>query len=287
MSGRVQLILAATLPVMLAGHHGRWRCRTPTLPTCTRSRRTAGPRSRPAAAVLVWGFAGWEAVTSLAADFRQPAPDRAPGDRDRGTSSSACCTSLIAATSILVLGPRTGTTPAPLAELLAIAVGGPVKVITAVIAVLLTFGAMNAYFAGASQARAPPWAGTARCPSWLAHGSEVGDVPRRSLAVARRDGRPRPGRGHASAGSTSRQSVLITTGSFVLVYILGTASAVKLLPRRSWVRAGAMVALVSAIALMVITGWYVLWPLVVAGAALVYTWRRTRRQVRQQPSAIS
>jgi hypothetical protein len=29
----------------------------------------------PAAAVLVWGFARWEAVTSLAADFRRPARD--------------------------------------------------------------------------------------------------------------------------------------------------------------------------------------------------------------------
>src|SRR5258705_10028921 len=29
----------------------------------------------PAAAVLVWGFAGWEAVTSLAGDFRRPRRD--------------------------------------------------------------------------------------------------------------------------------------------------------------------------------------------------------------------
>ena len=32
----------------------------------------------PAAAVVVWGFAGWEAVTSLTADYRNPARDVPP-----------------------------------------------------------------------------------------------------------------------------------------------------------------------------------------------------------------
>src|SRR4029450_5118783 len=57
----------------------------------------------------------------------------------------------VAATSVLVLGPALGSSPAPLADLLAVGVGGPVRGVTAVVAVLLTVGAVNAYLAGASR----------------------------------------------------------------------------------------------------------------------------------------
>jgi hypothetical protein len=67
--------------------------------------------------------------------------------------------------------------------------------------------------------------------------------------------------------------VLLTTGSFVLVYVLGTAAALRLLPRGTWSRRAAVVALASAIALVFLTGLYMLWAVVVAAAALVYEWR--------------
>lgn len=57
----------------------------------------------------------------------------------------------IASASLLVLGDRAATTDAPLADLLAIGVGGQVRVLTAVVAVLLTLGAMNACYAGAAK----------------------------------------------------------------------------------------------------------------------------------------
>ncbi len=136
----------------------------------------------PAAAVLVWGFAGWEAVTSLAADFRRP-------DRDlrRATAIAILVVGVlylaIATTSILVLGPGGRVTIRRRCRICSrIAVGGPVKKITALIALLLTIGAMNAYFAGASKLGAALGRDGA-LPSWFAKGSEVGEVPRRSLSV--------------------------------------------------------------------------------------------------------
>ena len=82
-------------------------------------------------------------------------------------------------------------------------------------------------------------------------------------------------------GVSTRSIVLLTTGSFVLVYVLGTAAAVKLLPRRSWSRRSAVVALASSLALLVMAGPYLLWPLGLAAVALVYlagrTWRTRRR----------
>jgi amino acid efflux transporter len=221
----------------------------------------------PAAAVLVWGFAGWEAVTSLAADFRRPARDV-----PRATAIAIVVVGLlylgVATASLLVLGAATATTDAPLAELLAIGVGGQVRVLTAVAALLLTLGAMNAYFAGAAKLGAALGRDGA-LPTWFARASSAGEVPRRSLAVV-------SGLSGlavaavAAAGVGPRPLVLLTTGSFVLVYVLGTAAAVRLLPRGTWSRRGAVVALAAVVVLIFMTGVYVLWSLVVALAALGY-----------------
>ena len=89
-----------------------------------------------AAALLVWGFAGWEAVASLAGDYRRPARDV-----PRATAIALVVVGTLylalAATSLMVLGPATGSSEAPLSDLLAAGVGGEVRVVTAVVAVLL------------------------------------------------------------------------------------------------------------------------------------------------------
>jgi amino acid transporter len=157
-----------------------------------------------------------------------------------------------------VLGPATATTEAPLAELLAIGVGGQVRVLTAAAALLLTLGAMNAYFAGSAKLGAA-LARDGALPAWFARGSSAGEVPRRSLAViATLSGASLVVAG--AFGVSTRSIVLLTTGSFVLVYVLGTAAAVKLLPRRTWSRRAAVVALASSLALLVMAGPYLLWP---------------------------
>ncbi|HEV8164161.1 MAG TPA: amino acid permease [Actinomycetota bacterium] len=276
-SGRVQLGLAVLLVTLLLAAtltslpHADLANLTPFAPH-------GWAAIAPAAAVLVWGFAGWEAVTSLAADFRRPARDV-----PRATAIAIVVVSVlylaVAAASLLVLGPATATTEAPLAELLAIGVGGEVRVLTAVAALLLTLGAMNAYFAGSAKLGAA-LARDGALPAWLARGSSAGEVPRRSLAViATLSAASLVAAG--AFGVSTRSIVLLTTGSFVLVYVLGTAAAVKLLPRRSWSRRSAVVALASALALLVMAGPYLLWPLGLAAVALVYlagrSWRSRRR----------
>jgi amino acid efflux transporter len=269
-SGRIQLALAGLLIVLLltatitALPHAHLRNLHPFAPH-------GWLAIAPAAAVLVWGFAGWEAITSLAADFRHPARDL-----PRATAVALVVVSVlylgVAATSVAVLGPADGTTQAPLASLLSIGTGANTKVISAVAAVLLTLGAMNAYFAAAAKTGAALGRDGA-LPAWLAQGSEAGQVPRRSLAVLA---------GMAflalavvfTTGASARQAALVTTGCFVLVYILGTAAAVRLLPRRSWPRRAAAAALAAVIVLLVITGVYALWAVLIAVAALCYQWRR-------------
>jgi amino acid efflux transporter len=269
-SGRLQLALAALLVTLLLAA---------TLTALPHARldnlRPFAPHGwlaiGPAAAVLVWGFAGWEAVTSLAGDFRRPARDL-----PRATAIALAVVGLlylgVAATSLLVLGPATGSSPAPLAELLAIGVGGHVRVLTAIVALLLTLGAMNAYFAGAAKLGAALGRDGA-LPPWFARGSSAGEVPRRSLTVV-------AGLSSlalalvAAARVGPRASALLTTGSIVLVYVLGMAAAVRLLPRGSWSHRAAVVALASVVVLLFLTGVYMLWALVVALAALGYESRR-------------
>ena len=45
-------------------------------------------------------------------------------------------------------------------------------------------------------------------------------------------------------------SVLLATGAFTVVYVVGTAAAIRLLPRGTWARRGAVVSFVSVVALL-------------------------------------
>jgi amino acid efflux transporter len=219
-----------------------------------------------AAALLVWSFAGWEAITHLAGEFRHPARDL-----PRATHLAVAIVSLLylglAGATVLVLGPGAATSRAPIAELLALGLGGRIQVLTALAALLLTLGAMNAYFAGAAKLGAALGRDGA-LPAWFASGSSAGAVPRRSLAVV-------SGLAGlslcitAAAGLGPAPLVLLTTGSFVAVYALGAAAALRLLPTRGERRV-ALVALAAVSGLLLMTGRYMVWPLLLAGAALLY-----------------
>jgi amino acid efflux transporter len=231
-----------------------------------------------AAALLVWAFAGWEAVSSLAADYRRP-----ERDLPKATAITVVVVGVlylaIAGTSILVLGSAAGASAAPLSDLLALGIGGPVRAITAVVAVLLTIGAMNAYFAGAAKLGAALGRDGA-LPVWFARGSAAGEIPRRSLLVVS---------GLAllslaafvALGLDIEALVLLTTGAFSLVYAVGTASALRLLPGRTWAHRAALGALVAVVGLLVLTGVYLVWALALSAAALAYDGyaNRTRRKL--------
>jgi Amino acid transporters len=221
----------------------------------------------PAAALLVWSFAGWEAITHLAAEFRRPRRDL-----PRATAAAVVIVGvlylLVAFATVAVLGGAAARTTAPLGELMAIGLGGNARRLAAAAAVLLTFGTMNAYYAGAAKLGAALGRDGA-LPGVLAEGSVAGEVPRRSLAV-------NSAMSFAAlaivivTGLGSRPLVLLTTGSFVAVYAIGVAAAIRLLPRRSLGRAAAITALIAVIALLLMSGVYLVWPLVVTGAALLY-----------------
>jgi amino acid efflux transporter len=271
-SGRAQLVIAGTLAVLLlitvvtALPHARIGNLTPFAPHGWAAVGTA-------AAVLVWGFAGWEAVSSLSAEYRHPRRDV-----PRATITAVVVVGVlylaVAGTSVLVLGPGLGASQAPLADLLAVGVGGPVRVLTAVVAVLLTIGAVNAYLAGASRL------GVALARDGALPARLVG-TPRRSLTLVTVGGL-----GSALLPLSLHTSMLLVTGCFTLVYVLGTAAALRLLPA-GWARRGAAVAFVAVAGLLVLTGPPALWSLAVAAGAVGYrSWavRRSSSPKRVSPS---
>lgn len=233
-----------------------------------------------AAAVLVWAFAGWEIVSSLSAEYRDPARDIG-----RATSMTLGVVTVlylgIAFVTVGVLGHATGR--APLADLLAGAFGEWARPLTTVIAVLLTVGAINSYFAGASRLGAA-LAITGAMPRWL--GSDIGAgrrTPRHALSVVAGLGLLVTV-GEAVLDKPTDATLLVTTGTFALVYVVGTAAAVRLLPG-GWPRVAALVSVAASVALVVLTGWAVLLPIATGLAGYVWTVRR-RRPARPQDLTI-
>jgi amino acid efflux transporter len=268
-SGRVQLVLTGVLAALLlvtviaALPHAHRANLTPFAP-----HGWSGVGA--AAAVLVWGFAGWEAVSSLSAEYRNPRRD-VPRATGVAVLVVGALYLAVAVTSVLVLGPALAGSPAPLADLLATGVGGPVRVITAIVAVLLTVGAVNAYLAGGSRLGAA-LARDGALPARLT------GTPRRSLCLI--------GVGSLVAIAlplSTNSALLLVTGCFTLVYVLGTAAALRLLPR-GWSWAGAAVSFVAVLALLVLNGKPALFSLVVGAAAIVY---QSRRAKAARPSSSS
>ncbi len=279
-SARLQLALVGLLAVMLAV------AAATSLPHARLSNlRPFAPHGwaavGAAAALLVWASAGWEAITHLAAEFRRPSRDL-----PRATAAALVVVGVlylaIAAATILVLGSAAGRSGAPVADLLARGTGGPARVIAAVMAVLLTLGVMNAYLAGAAKLGAA-LARDGAMPGWLAGGSRAGQVPRRSLVfIAALSGAALLA--VAVSGASTHPLVLLVNSALVVVYALGTAAAVRLLPRRSVARRAAAAAFLASVALAITIGWYLAWPAALAVGALVYLRRCERLPCPDPPS---
>ena len=268
-SGRVQLVIAGTLAVLLlvatlvSLPHASTANLTPFAPHGYAAIGTA-------AALLIWAFAGWEVVTSLSSEYRNPA-------RDIGRATLIALVVMgvmylgVAFATVAVLGSHPGK--APLSDLLVLGFGEPARAVTTVVAVLLSAGAMNAYFAGSARLGGA-LGRDGSLPAWFAHGSTAGQVPRRSLLVVT-IGSFGTLLAVAITGVPVERTMLLVTGAFSIVYLVGTAAAIRLLPRGSWVWRGSVVAFLSSVALLTVTGRYLL-PQVIVGIAAVVWLSRSR-----------
>ena len=270
-SARLQLALAGVLLVLMLGAvvvslpHATWSQLHPFAPHGWTSVVDAG-------ALLVWSFAGWEAITHLAAEFRDPGRDL-----PRATVVALVLVGAlylaVAFATVAVLGAAAGSSRAPLADLLAFGPGGA-RQIAAAMAVLLTAGVLNAYYAGAAKLGAA-LARDGALPGWLAGGSAVGEVPRRSLAALAAMSLASFAVVELTAIDV-RPLVLLTSAQLATVYAVGIAAALRLLPRGSPAHRAAVLGCVAIAALLAAVGPYLAWPLVLAGFAVLFIGRKGR-----------
>ena len=211
-----------------------------------------------AASLLMLSFIGWEAVSHLAGELRDPA--RQLPRAIFGALAIVVVLYLgLAVATIGVLGTAAAS-DVPLADLMAAGLGSVGRTVTAGLAVLLTMGAMNAYVAAAVQLSGAL--------------AEEGSAP---AAL----GRPRV----ALGGIAVVAGVLLVplafdvvgvdglvracSAAFVAVYVAATAAGVRLLDGAARVCAG--VAFVAVAVVFAFSGVYVAVPAVVALVVLTAT----------------
>jgi amino acid efflux transporter len=265
-SGRLQLVLVSVLVVLLAvailasGPDVRRGNFTPFTP-----HGVAGVVH--AAGLLFFAFAGWEAASHLSADFADPARSL---PRATGLALLIVGTLYLglAITVVGALGDQAAASPVPLALLLQEGVGDLARETTGVVAVILTFIAVNTYIAGGARLGAA-LARDGALPAGLARGAAAGQVPHRSLFLL--------------AGMTGLLTAVVipfglgldtlmraTAACLAAVTLVGMAAAMRLLPRGG--RHGRVLAGSAAVftgVTMLSCGFFLLVPAVVAAVGVL------------------
>ncbi len=215
-----------------------------------------------AASLLMLSFIGWEAVSHLAGELRDPAR-QLPRAIFAALAIVVVLYLGLAVATIGVLGTagRVGTVSnVPLADLMAAGLGSAGRSVTAGLAVLLTMGAMNAYVAAAVQL-AGALADEGSAPAGLRR-------PRVALGLFAAVGAALlVPLGFDAVGVDGL--VRACSAAFVAVYVAATAAGVRLLDGLA--RAAAGVAFVAVAVVFAFSGVYVVVPAVVALVALTAT----------------
>lgn len=228
-----------------------------------------------AASLFVWAFAGWEAVTHLAGDFRDP---RRTIPRATAIALVVVGIAYLSLQYVAVTVLPDSTSQIPLMDLVDVGLPGSGRIAVAVVAGIVTLGVLGAYLGafaklGASLGR------DGDLPRWVASGAQPGGVPRRALLVVAVLAFLYFGIAVATGGDLE-PFVLVHTSCMVAVYALGSAAAVRLLERRSPGWWCGLVACALSLVLAALAGWHLVVPLGLGLVAVAVG--RVRRSVRRR-----
>ena len=228
-----------------------------------------------AISLFVWAVAGWEAVTHIAGEFRNPSRTIPLATAIAILAVGVAYLSLQVVT-IGVLGDKAGATDVPLLDIVAATAPGIGPVAVASISAVIVIGVLNLYV-GAFAKLTASLGRDGDLPKWFAQGAEAGGVPRRALVavgvliavyfVAM-----------VLAGLDLVPFVLIHTSCMLAVYALGMIAALKLLARFSLGWWFAVVSCVCVAGLIALAGAHLLVPLGLAAAAVLVTLVKRRRK---------
>lgn len=233
-----------------------------------------------AAAQLFWAFVGWEAITPLAEEFRNP-------ERDL-VRASVISVAIVAVVYTALAWVTIGThaygagADAPFARMAATAFGPRALTVVGIAGGVLSLLPINAYVAGTSRL-VYALAKKGDLPSWAAVLHPRTKVPHRALI--------------ALGGSAAIALVVgylreldmgtllpLSTSSFIATYVLSMAAAVKLLKGRDVVFA--LLGLIGCLVVLACVGALVLWLAGVSLAAVAYVGVSERRRTRRLGGAL-
>jgi amino acid efflux transporter len=232
------------------------------------------------ASLLFFCFAGWEAVTHLAAEFRNPGRDL-----KRATWLTLVVVGVVyigvVAAAVAVLGPDLPESSVPVADLLQKGLGPLAAPLTAAAAAVLTFGPLNTFIAGAGRLGAR-LAADGVLPPALARGGGPGEVPSVSLAVLA--GMTLLSFGAAIAGLASMQfQIGAASACFTAVTAFGPAAGTRLLSSGTAAWYGVIVAAAVMVLILLFSGWALAVPVLLAAAAVWSGARFRARPARPLP----
>jgi amino acid efflux transporter len=221
-----------------------------------------------AISLFVWAFAGWEAVTHIAGEFRNP----------RRTIPVATAIAIVVVglsylalqvVTVGVLGSGHPGSQVPLIDLVAVTMPGVGPIVVAIIAAVVAVGVLNAYIPAFANLAAS-LGRDGHLPRWFAKGAEPGSIPRRAMALW-----SALALGYFSiaiaTGLHVTPFILIHTSSMVAVYALGMLAAVRLLERWSLGWWMAVISVVLVVGLLVLAGANLLIPAALAVVAVAVT----------------
>ena len=224
-----------------------------------------------AAVALFWAFAGWEAITPLAEEFRNPVRDIPRATWLALVVVGVVYVALAAATvGTRAYGDALGR--APLAAMVGRSFGSAAELTVSVLAVFVSLGAINAYVAGASRL-GYALGRDGHLPRWFGSLHPVRGTPHHSLAFL-------------LVGFLAWMAVAyafrldevdllpISTSSYIATYVLSMAAGVRLLKGRA--RASAVGGTVACVLVLPFAGAVIAWVLGVTIACLAY--RLSRRK---------
>ena len=226
-----------------------------------------------ASALIVWSYLGYENVSNIAEEFKDP-------KRDFGRSvtvSVILISALYMAVAFTVVGTgayRSGGGVTPFAAMMSSVFGSYGGVVVSLFAVLIIFSTVNAYTAGMGRVVYAA-ASDGNLPSFLARVDPKTGVPRRalvallaiimvSLTI------------YYAIGIDLQSAFLATSGVAVLTYVVGSASGIRLLQGKGVERVLPILSLATSLVLLPFIG-----PLLVASipvAGLGYAYGRFRKK---------
>jgi len=273
LSGRVQLVTVAIIVSVLSfavvASSGNVRASnfTPFLPN--------GPASiGVAAALIVWSYLGYENVSNVAEEFKDP-----KRDFNRSVAISVILVSTlylaVAAVTIGTASYKSGGGVTPFSTLMSSILGPSGGVIISALAVVIIFSTVNAYTAGMARVVYAA-ARDGGFPRALAKVDQKTGVPRRSILAL------------LAMVLTSllifylldfgiQSAFLATSGAAILTYIIGSAAGIRLLRERGARRLLPWASLLVSLAILPFIGVLLAVSFAIALVGVAYSWVRKGR----------